>query len=176
MRTIYHNWFLDRLCEAFGDAPVEALVQAYGGRSATIPADPSQRWIDMLGEAAAKWLCAEYGNQSFGVPTRASPKRTLQMDVTGDTIDLLFKGFNAKFNAFHQQVKTGWMDVAMKTSSEGSEEVYGWLSGLPQIREWLGSRVVSQMRTSGYVLKNKLFESTIRVPRTDIEDDKLGLV
>jgi len=98
------------------------------------------------------------------------------MDVTGDTIDLLFKGFNAKFNAFHQQVKTGWMDVAMKTSSEGSEEVYGWLSGLPQIREWLGSRVVSQMSTSGYVLKNKLFESTIRVPRTDIEDDKLGLV
>lgn len=97
------------------------------------------------------------------------------MDVTGETIDLLFKGFNTKFNEFHKQVKTHWMDVAMKTSSSGSEEIYGWLSGLPQIREWLGDRVIRQMRTSDYVLKNLLFESTIAVKRTDIEDDKLGL-
>ena len=97
------------------------------------------------------------------------------MDVTGGTLDLLFKGFNTKFNEFHTQVQTHWMDVAMKTTSVGGEEVYGWLSGLPQIREWLGSRVISQMKTSDYVLKNKLFESTIAVLRTDIEDDKLGL-
>lgn len=97
------------------------------------------------------------------------------MYITGDTLDLLFKGFNTKFNEFHTQVKTNWMDVAMKTTSVGGEEVYGWLSGLPQIREWLGSSVISQMRTSDYVLKNKLFESTIEVQRTDIEDDKFGL-
>ena len=97
------------------------------------------------------------------------------MDVTGETIDLLFKGFNTKFNAFHSQVKTRRMDVAMKTSSTGSEAVYGWLSDLPQIREWLESCSLTPMGALGNVLENRLFESTIRVQRTPIDDDKLGL-
>lgn len=97
------------------------------------------------------------------------------MEVTGGTIELLFKGFNTKYNEFHQGVATSWDKVAMKVTSTGSEEVYGWLEDLPQIREWLGSRVIKQFRTADYVLKNRKFEQTIRVSRDDIEDDKIGL-
>lgn len=79
------------------------------------------------------------------------------MDVSGETIDLLFEGFNTKYNEFHQGVTTSWDKVAMKVMSTGSEEVYGWLEDLPQIREWLGSRVNKQFRTADYVLKNRKF-------------------
>lgn len=75
MRTIYHNWILDRLCEAFGDAPVEAIVQAFGGRAAIIPMKPNQRWVDLLGADAAAWLCEHHGDHSFSVPTKAALAR-----------------------------------------------------------------------------------------------------
>lgn len=97
------------------------------------------------------------------------------MNVTGDTIDLLFKGFNTKYNEFHKAMRPSWDRVAMKMNSTGSEEVYGWLEDLPQIREWLGSRVITQFQTADYVIKNRKFEQTIRVAREDIEDDKIGL-
>ena len=97
------------------------------------------------------------------------------MDVTGDTIDLLFKGFNTKFNEFHQQTASHWQKVAMELKSSGSEEVYGWLSTLPQMREWLGDRVLEAVSKSDYVIKNRKFEATIVVRREDIEDDRLGI-
>lgn len=97
------------------------------------------------------------------------------MDITGENIDLMFKGFNTKFNDFHAQTTPMWEQVAMMHRSTGSEEVYGWLAELPKIREWLGDRVVSQIETTDYVIKNRKFEQTIRVRREDIEDDKLGL-
>ena len=56
-------------------------------------------------------------------------------NITGETIDLMFKDFNTKFNEFHGQVRATWNQVAMMHQSTGSEEVYGWLTDLPQIRE-----------------------------------------
>lgn len=63
----------------------------------------------------------------------------------------------------------------MDLKSTGAEEVYGWLSSMPQMREWLGDRVVKGLNASDYVIKNRKFEATIRVPREHIEDDKLGV-
>lgn len=63
----------------------------------------------------------------------------------------------------------------MEVKSTGSEEVYGWLTGLPQLREWIGERLIGQASKARYVIENRRFESTIRVQRTHIEDDKLGV-
>lgn len=97
------------------------------------------------------------------------------MDITANAIDLLFKGFNTRFNEFHQATDAHWHKIAMDLKSTGSEEVYGWLSAMPQMREWLGSRVLRGLNTSDYVIKNRKFEATIVVPREHIEDDKLGV-
>lgn len=97
------------------------------------------------------------------------------MDVTADAIDQLFRGFNVSFNTFHQATTSHWRDVAMDVKSTGSEEVYGWLNTMPQMREWLGDRHVRSIERSDYGIKNRKFEATIRVSREHIEDDKLGV-
>lgn len=97
------------------------------------------------------------------------------MQITGETIDLMMKGFNTTFNDVHQATESHWAKVAMDLKSSGSEEVYGWLSAMPQMREWLGDRVINGLSKSDYVIKNRRFEATIRVPREHIEDDKLGV-
>jgi phage major head subunit gpT-like protein len=87
----------------------------------------------------------------------------------------MFKGFNTTFNEVHQATTAHWPKVAMDLKSSGSEEVYGWLTAMPQMREWLGDRVVHGLSKSDYVIKNRKFEATIRIPREHIEDDKLGI-
>lgn len=43
------------------------------------------------------------------------------------------------------------------------------------MREWVGDRVVQNLMTYGYTIKNKKFESTVSVAREDIEDDQYGV-
>ncbi len=63
----------------------------------------------------------------------------------------------------------------MDVKSTGSNETCGWLSGMPQMRKSLGKRHIKGVMTARYTLENRSFESTIRVRREDIEDDRLGV-
>ncbi|TRD18388.1 Mu-like prophage major head subunit gpT family protein [Palleronia caenipelagi] len=65
--------------------------------------------------------------------------------------------------------------VATLVPSGSTSNTYGWLGDAPQLREWIGSRVVKDMKASGYQITNKLYEATVGVPRTAIEDDSLGV-
>ena len=42
------------------------------------------------------------------------------------------------------------------------------------MREWIGDRVINDMKEFSYEIENKLYESTLGIKRTDIEDDSLG--
>jgi phage major head subunit gpT-like protein len=46
---------------------------------------------------------------------------------------------------------------------------------MPNVREWIGDRVVHGIQAHGYSIKNKPFELTIAVPRDKIEDDQFGV-
>jgi phage major head subunit gpT-like protein len=59
-------------------------------------------------------------------------------------------------------------------SNTGSN-TYGWLGQFPQMREWVGERVVRDIAESAYTIVNKTYEATLEVKRTDIEDDNLGI-
>ena len=97
------------------------------------------------------------------------------MDITASLLNEMFSGFNTVFNNAVQATPTYWNKVAMDVKSTGSDETYGWLSGMPQMREWLGERHIKGVATARYTLENRKFESTIRVRREDIEDDRLGV-
>ena len=43
------------------------------------------------------------------------------------------------------------------------------------MREWLGDRVVNNLKGEGWTIPNREFEQTIAVPRTKIEDDQYGI-
>lgn len=67
-----------------------------------------------------------------------------------------------------------WEKVATLVPSSGASNTYGWLGDFPALREWVGDRVVKDMKASGYSITNRLFEATVGVQRTQIEDDQFG--
>ena len=53
--------------------------------------------------------------------------------------------------------------------------LYGDPMGYLPLREWVGARVVNNLKGHSYSLINKDFELTIGIDRNDIEDDQLGM-
>jgi phage major head subunit gpT-like protein len=97
------------------------------------------------------------------------------MLINGANIASLFQGFNASFNKGLQSAPSRYKDVAMVIPSTTLETTYGWLGQFPRLKEWAGDRVIKNLTSHGYAVKNKLFESTIGVNRTDVEDDQYGI-
>lgn len=72
------------------------------------------------------------------------------------------------------QPQTMWNTVAMLVPSSTASNTYDWLGDFPALREWIGDRVIKDMKENAYQIPNKLFEGTVGIPRTAIEDDNLG--
>ena len=69
---------------------------------------------------------------------------------------------------------TFYRDAAMVLSSTTASNTYDWLGDFPELREWIGDRVIKDMKENAYQIQNKTFEATVGIKRTDIEDDNLG--
>ena len=89
-----------------------------------------------------------------------------------NALDTVFK---KEFKAGLNLLKPQWSLLAMKVSSSTKINTYGWLGSFPKMREWAGERQIKKMQAQAMAIENKLFESTVGVPRTDIEDDQVGL-
>lgn len=97
------------------------------------------------------------------------------MLVNSANLDLLFRGFSTAFNKGLSLAPSQYRDIAMVVPSSTGENQYGWLGETPNIREWLGDRVIHNLSAAGYTLKNKTFESTVGVKRVAMEDDQYGI-
>lgn len=95
-------------------------------------------------------------------------KKSEQLNV----LDTVFK---AEFKNGLDLVKPQWGTVAMAIPSSTQTNTYGWLGHFPKMREWVGERQIQKMQAQGMTIENKLFESTVAVPRTNIEDDQVGM-
>lgn len=97
------------------------------------------------------------------------------MLINAANLKTLFTGFKGNFQNGLDQVASQYLQIAtLVPSSTGSEE-YSWLGQVPNMREWVGDRVVHGIAAHGYTIKNKPFELTIEVPRDKIEDDQFGV-
>ncbi len=97
------------------------------------------------------------------------------MIINPSSLALLKQAFNAAFKGAFGSVNPLWDKIAMRVPSSTGEEVYGWLGANTKFREWVGERVYQNLKTHGYTIKNKTFESTVAVPRESIEDDQYGM-
>jgi len=95
--------------------------------------------------------------------------------VNAATLRNLYIGFKTSFRDGLGMAASLWQRVATKVPSTTREETYGWLGKIPNIREWLGDRVVQNLMAHSYAVKNKNWELTIGVERNDIDDDNLGI-
>lgn len=83
--------------------------------------------------------------------------------------------FSARFNkGLSHEEQQLYTKIATVVQSTSSSTGYGFLDQVPKIREWLGSRVLHTLKDYEYEIKNKKFEATVRVPRTDFEDNDYG--
>lgn len=90
-------------------------------------------------------------------------------------LSALNTGFKKDFLRGLARAKVLWDQIAMKIISTNASEVYPVLGRFPQLREWVGDRVVKDLAISDFQIKNKPYEGTIRVPRPAIEDDSFGI-
>lgn len=97
------------------------------------------------------------------------------MIINQGNLQVLFTGFKAAFNTGFRDVKPKWDRLATLVPSSTAQETYAWLGQYPRLREWLGDRQVKGMAAHSYTVVNKTFESTISIPRENIEDDTYGV-
>ncbi len=97
------------------------------------------------------------------------------MIVNQEALAGLYTGFKTVFNKAYGEVQPIWTKVATKVPSSTREEDYKWLGSFPGMREWIGERQLKNLSAASYVIRNKSFESTVSVPREDIEDDTIGI-
>ena len=95
--------------------------------------------------------------------------------ITPALLSGLRTGFSKAFQDALTNTPTDWEKVATRVPSSSASNTYGWLNQYPALREWVGSRVMKDMAAQGYQIQNKLYEGTVGVKRTDIEDDNVGV-
>ena len=96
--------------------------------------------------------------------------------VTNATLAALRTGMQKRFDqqftamraeSFHDRVAT-------IVPSSDAIETYGWIGDFPDLREWIGDRVVKGMKENAYQIVNRDWEATVSVPRPVVMDDKFG--
>lgn len=87
----------------------------------------------------------------------------------------MFRGFQVIFQQAFDATKPTWERIAMEVPSMTGEEVYAWLGMSTGFREWIGDRVIQNLKTHDFTIKNKSWENTLGVDRDHIDDDKFGV-
>lgn len=97
------------------------------------------------------------------------------MLLNSANLDALRVGYKSNFQGGLGQASSDYARIATVVPSSTKEQRYGWLGKIPNVREWLGPRVVQNLMASDYSIKEKALELTIGVDRDDIETDNLGI-
>ena len=97
------------------------------------------------------------------------------MIVNGQTIKSLNTGFSAVFSKSFGDVVSQMSKIATVVPSTTKVNEYAWLGSFPQVREWVGDKVIKELSAHSYTIKNKKWENTIGVDKDDIEDDAIGI-
>lgn len=97
------------------------------------------------------------------------------MIISNASLAALFTAFRAEFQQAMGATPSDWQRIATEVPSTTSSNTYGWLGQFPAFREWIGDRVLKDIKAHSYSITNKKFESSIGVSRDDLEDDQIGV-
>lgn len=97
------------------------------------------------------------------------------MIINSGTLNTLYTGYSTAFAGGFGATPSFYQRVAQVVPSSTRSNEYGWMGQIPRVREWIGDRVVQNISTSAYTIRNRDFELTVGVSRNDIEDDNVGI-
>lgn len=97
------------------------------------------------------------------------------MIINSGNLKTLNVAFKAAFAQAFADALVDYDQIVLEVKSTTSTEEYGWLGQTTGFREWIGDRVIQNLKQHGYSIKNRTFENTVGVPREAIEDDQYGV-
>ena len=97
------------------------------------------------------------------------------MIINSQNLASLRTGYSAAMQRGQQSVAAPQSGrIATRVAASQKEQKYGWLGKMPDVREWVGERVVQNIAEHDYAIAEKKWELTVGVDRDDIETDNLG--
>jgi phage major head subunit gpT-like protein len=96
------------------------------------------------------------------------------VDITPGTLQALYTKYSQQFQAAFLKQEIMWPKIATQVSSDSESETHVFMDRIPQLRKWIGDRVVQNAVLRSYVVPNDAFELTMGLDRFKIEDNKLN--
>ena len=97
------------------------------------------------------------------------------MIINTTNLSALFTSYKANFKTGWGRASPLWTSVATPIPSTTEQNLYAFLGQWPQLRKWIGDRVIKDLAAQNYTLVNDDFESTVGVKKNSIEDDTYGV-
>ena len=95
--------------------------------------------------------------------------------VTSSLVSALRVGFQREFQEALSAAPSQWDKLSTRVPSSSASNTYGWIGQFPKLREWSGDRSFNNIKEHGYSVVNNLYEATVDIPRTAVEDDDIGV-
>ena len=97
----------------------------------------------------------------------------MALDTAAATVVL--RDLTAKFDRAVSASTPFYPSVCNIIQSDGADEKYGWIGGMPGVKEFLGERKFEQLRAANYTLANKHWESSLLISKNNLADDRMGM-
>jgi phage major head subunit gpT-like protein len=98
------------------------------------------------------------------------------LEITCPALASLNDAVSVAYNTQFGATKTVYKEFSSENPSTGAASVYPRLNMIPGLRQWVGDREAHNVSIATFMINNNLYELTIEIERTDIEDDKLSLL
>lgn len=98
------------------------------------------------------------------------------MDITKAALDALYTAVKLNFNEGRNTYTPLYEKIATIVQSTTATESYAWLGEFTRLKEWVGDRVVEQMKVHNYSISNVKYEATEGIKAEYIEDDTYGVL
>ena len=82
--------------------------------------------------------------------------------------------FSTKFGEAFANTESPYTKISTTIQSVSASSGYGFLQQVPKLKEWLGDRQLKNLDNYDYAVKNKTFETSVQISRTEFEDNDYG--
>jgi phage major head subunit gpT-like protein len=90
-------------------------------------------------------------------------------------LDAMFYTLDGRYQGAFERTKTWWQELATLVPSTSRANHYYWVEIFEGLREWIGERLVRELKLRATVLENKDWELTVGVSRNDLKDAQIGM-
>lgn len=97
------------------------------------------------------------------------------VDLEQDKVLRFFETLETSFRLGLPDVQTFYPGFTTSVQVNTATAIHRWLQQHAQLREWIGERVINNLKTEGFTVTGKKWESTFGVSRRDVDTDQFGL-